>query len=101
MTSANDRQVGGEHYKADIQHWDFVLANGLGYLEGQISKYVTRWRKKNGMQDLYKARHYLEKLIEVEEAKLATDNSNCLIDKKVVDTTFNVAYERRPDEWRR
>ena len=64
FASANERQVGGGHYKATIQHWDFVISNGLGYLEGQITKYVTRWDKKNGLQDLYKARHFLDKLIE-------------------------------------
>ena len=67
--AANERQVGGTHYQAEIQHWDYVLANGLGYLEGQITKYVTRWRKKGGVEDLEKARHYLEKLIEVAEAE--------------------------------
>jgi len=63
--SSNDKQVGGEHYKASIQHWDYVLANDIPYLEAQVIKYVTRWKKKNGMQDLFKAQHFLEKLIEV------------------------------------
>ena len=66
---ANSSQVGGGHYKAHIQHWDFVIANDLGYFEGQITKYITRWRKKNGVQDLLKARHFLDKLIEVAEAE--------------------------------
>lgn len=65
--SANDKQVDGNHYKAKVQHWDFVVSNNLPYLEGCITKYVTRHRKKNGLQDLYKAKHFLEKLIEVEE----------------------------------
>jgi len=63
---ANDVQVAGEHYRTPIQHWDYVLANDLGYFEGQITKYVTRWRKKNGLEDLHKARHFLDKLIESE-----------------------------------
>lgn len=61
--SANDRQVGGSHYQSQFQHWDFVayyLDNR--YLEGQITKYVSRWRKKNGLQDLEKAEHFLSKL---------------------------------------
>ena len=66
MSKANEKQVAGQHYRAKIQHWDFVVAAGLGYFEGQITKYVTRWRKKNGVQDLQKAEHFLEKLIEVE-----------------------------------
>jgi hypothetical protein len=61
---ANDYQVGGEHYQAKFQHWDLAAHNHLGYFEGQVTKYVTRWRKKNGLQDLDKAMHYLQKLIE-------------------------------------
>jgi len=67
---ANDTQVGGEHYRSPIQHWDYVLANEIPYMEAQIIKYVTRWRKKNGIEDLHKARHFLEKLIEWETANL-------------------------------
>lgn len=63
---ANDKQVGGDHYDAPIQHWDLVVANKIPYLEAQVIKYVMRWRKKNGLQDLEKARHFLEKLIETE-----------------------------------
>lgn len=65
--SANDRQVGGTHYRADYQHWDLVLKIRMGYLEACSTKYVTRWRKAEGLMDLEKGLHYLEKLIEVEE----------------------------------
>jgi hypothetical protein len=65
----NSRQVGGTHYKSDIQHWDFVWANDLNYFEGQITKYVIRARKKNGLQDLEKARHFLDKYIELLSAE--------------------------------
>jgi hypothetical protein len=61
----NDNQVGGTHYKTAIQHWDFVAQYGLGYFEGQVTKYVTRWRKKGGVQDLRKAKHFLDKLNEL------------------------------------
>lgn len=64
-TEANSRQVGGEHYKSDIQHWDYVWENNLDYFQGQITKYVSRWRSKNGIQDLEKARHFLDKYIEL------------------------------------
>lgn len=71
--SANETQVGGAHYQTPIQPWDFILANGLGFLEGNIVKYVTRWKQKGGVEDLRKARHYLDKLIEtatpIDEAK--------------------------------
>lgn len=68
--TANDTQVGGDHYKAKaVQPWDFIIANGLGFLDGNIVKYVTRFRSKGGVEDLRKAQHYLEKLIEVEAEK--------------------------------
>lgn len=67
-SEVNATQVGGTHYKVAIQHWDFVAAYNLGYFEGQITKYVTRWRKKNGAQDLQKARHFTLKLIELAKA---------------------------------
>ena len=68
MTSANETQIGGNHYKdKTIQPWDFIAANELGYFEGNIVKYVSRWRDKGGMLDLKKAKHYLDKLIELEE----------------------------------
>lgn len=66
--AANDRQVAGSHYQAEIQHWDFVLANDIPYLEAQVIRYLVRWRKKGGLVDLEKAKHYLEKLIEYETA---------------------------------
>jgi len=69
MNRANDRIVGGLHYYSPIQHWDYVVANDLGYFEGQITKYVTRWRKKGGLEDLRKAEHFLQKLIEITEQK--------------------------------
>jgi hypothetical protein len=64
--SANDVQVGGSHYKDHaIQPWDYIIANNLGYLEGNVVKYITRWRQKGGVDDLRKVVHYAEKLIEV------------------------------------
>ena len=66
--SANDRQVGGNHYKKHgaLQHWDLVHHFGWSYFQGQIIKYVMRYKDKNGVQDLEKARHFLDKLIELE-----------------------------------
>lgn len=66
---ANDIQVGGGHYKSEYQHWDFVADVLEGrYMEGQITKYISRWYKKNGLQDLQKAEHFLNKLLEQETA---------------------------------
>lgn len=72
MSDANDRQIAGTHYKQlRIQTWDYIVANEIGYLEGNVIKYVSRWRSKGGIQDLMKARHYIDKLIEVAEDEAA------------------------------
>ena len=63
-------QVGGDHYKnMKIQPVEYIHANGLGYFEGNVVKYISRWRSKNGILDLEKARHYLDLLIELEQNK--------------------------------
>lgn len=64
MTKANEMQVGGDHYRSDYQHWDLIIATGMAYLEGQATRYIARWRKKNGLEDLKKALHYINKLEE-------------------------------------
>lgn len=63
--SANDTQVAGTHYRTAHQHWDLAAALQLGYFEGQISKYVTRHRTKKGKEDLEKALHFAQKLLEM------------------------------------
>ncbi len=64
--AANERQVGGSHYKTGtIQHWDIVAQHKLDYFQGQVTKYVMRWKFKGGIQDLEKAQHFLEKYIEL------------------------------------
>ena len=68
--NANAIQHGGTHYKDKaVQPWDYIASNNLGYFEGNIVKYVSRWKDKNGVEDLKKAMHYLQKLIELTEAK--------------------------------
>jgi hypothetical protein len=65
--SAKETQVGGDHYKEfPIQPVEFIHRNELGFVEGNIIKYVVRHRTKNGKQDLEKAAHYLRLLIEME-----------------------------------
>jgi hypothetical protein len=65
--SAYDEQIGGDHYKGmAIQPFVFIHRNSLGFAEGNIIKYVSRWRAKGGIEDLKKARHYLDLLIEAE-----------------------------------
>lgn len=64
---AISEQVGGDHYKAlPIQPVEFIHQNELGFIEGNIIKYVVRHKHKNGKQDLEKAAHYLRLLIEME-----------------------------------
>jgi hypothetical protein len=68
--TADAVQISGTHYKDKaIQPWNFIIANDLGFLEGNVIKYICRFKDKNGLVDLHKAKHYLEKLIEVESGK--------------------------------
>ena len=68
--SALDKQVGGSHYRdKGIQPIIYIHANNLGFCEGNVVKYLTRWRDKNGLADLEKAKHYIELLIEMETRK--------------------------------
>lgn len=64
---ALDVQVSGDHYKSmAIQPVEFIHANNIPYLEGNVIKYVARWRSKGGIADLEKAKHYIDLLIELE-----------------------------------
>ena len=66
-TSALDKQVSGNHYKdCGIQPIEYIHANGLSYFQGNVVKYVTRYKDKAGKADLEKAIHYLELMIELE-----------------------------------
>lgn len=68
-TVALHTQVGGSHYKdMKIQPVEFIHANGIGYFEGCAIKYLSRWRKKNGIEDLKKAQHFIQLLIDLESA---------------------------------
>ena len=62
------QQVGGDHYsKLAIQPVEYINKNNLTYLQGNIIKYVTRYKDKNGVEDLQKAKHYIDLLIELED----------------------------------
>lgn len=68
VDSALTKQCGGDHYRAmAIQPIEFIHANGIPFAEGCVIKYVARWRAKNGIADLEKARHFLDLLIELEK----------------------------------
>lgn len=70
-SSKEDRQTEcsstnpGHYNQGTIQPWDFILDHDMGFLEGNIIKYITRYKKKGGREDLLKARTYLDKLIAV------------------------------------
>ena len=67
VESALSVQIAGDHYKKlAIQPVEYVHANKMGFVEGSVIKYVTRWRDKGGVRDLEKAKHFLDLLIELE-----------------------------------
>jgi hypothetical protein len=67
MSDSLSTQIGGSHYtKLKIQPMEYSMANGLDACQHTIIKYVTRFRDKNGLEDLRKARHALDMLIEFE-----------------------------------
>ena len=64
--NALEKQVGGEHYKLPIQPIEYIYKNKLGFLEGNVIKYITRHKDKNGAEDIKKAIHYCQLLLELE-----------------------------------
>ena len=64
------KQVGGSHYKDyKIQPVKFIIKNNIGFVEGNIIKYILRFKEKGGVQDLEKAKHYIELLIDSSKGK--------------------------------
>lgn len=62
--AVDKKQVGGKHYKNEhffYQHWSMVIDTNMHYLLGCATKYISRWRDKNGLEDLEKSIHYIEK----------------------------------------
>ena len=63
-------QVGGDYYKnLVIQPVQYIQANKIGFCEGSIIKYATRWREKGGITDLEKIKHFCDILIDGEKAE--------------------------------
>lgn len=76
-TSAFDSQIGGSHYKDfPIQPIEFIHKNNLGKLQGDVIQYVVRYKGKNGKQDLIKAIHCLQLLVELDYGKEDTSDPN-------------------------
>ena len=77
MAAALDVQVGGAHYKdMPIQPVEFIHRNGIGFCEGAAIKYLARWRSKGGLEDLRKARHFIDLLIEMEQGQGQKDGDD-------------------------
>jgi len=67
-TTALSVQIGGDHYKdLVIQPIEYIHANKIPFIEGCVIKYISRWRNKNGIADLQKAKHFIDMLIELEQ----------------------------------
>ena len=72
--SSLDEQVGGDHYrKMAIQPIEYIVKNRLGFIEGNIVKYATRHRDKNGAEDVRKIIHYARMLLEMEYGEKGGD----------------------------
>ena len=64
------KQIGGNHYlKYKISPVEFIIKNNIGFVEGNILKYILRFKEKGGVQDLLKAKHYIELLIDSSKGK--------------------------------
>lgn len=101
--SANDKQIAGSHYKAKDgkQHWDICVEKRVPYLIGCATKYLFRWKDKNGIQDLEKALHYVEKTVEtyefehvkkmVEDAEIPSTVG--VVERKIALLLFNFTFQ--------
>ena len=64
---SKEKQIGGDHYKGyKIQPVEFIHANEIPFLEANVIKYVMRHKDKNGLEDLQKAKHYIDLLIQLQ-----------------------------------
>lgn len=83
-TLASEYQVGGDHYRAKkVQPWTAMeawmsRAEFEGFLRGNVIKYIARYRDKDGLKDVYKAKHYLERLVELLEETQRLKDQDCV-----------------------
>lgn len=97
--SALLRQVGGEHYKnLVIQPVEYIHLNELGFIEGSVIKYVTRWKDKGGYTDIRKAIHLLELLLEL-ECELPKDAKPSECERCPGVSHYDAGYRRVGSGW--
>jgi len=96
MTKALDRQVGGKHYREmAIQPAEYIMRNGIRFAEGCVIKYVSRWRDKGGVEDLRKAIHFLEMLIEYEVNPVETRPRSAVVEQNMLEADVPLSGLRK------
>lgn len=96
MTNALDRQVGGKHYREmAIQPAEYIMRNGIRFAEGCVIKYVSRWRDKGGVEDLRKAIHFLEMLIEYEDEPVETRPRSAVVEQNMLEADVPLSGLRK------
>jgi|TARA_R110000796_G_scaffold35057_1_gene90341 hypothetical protein len=78
LTESDNNSVTSPSYYGDyvVKPIDFIVNNNIPFAEGNIIKYVVRWKQKNGVEDLKKAKVYLDKLIELGEQNLDKEGNS-------------------------
>ena len=93
---ALNKQEGGDHYKnLKIQPIEYIYANDIPFIEGCIIKYATRWRSKNGIEDLKKIIHFAEILIDLEQKKIDETGWNTLSCESCHKVTLIKGYKNK------
>lgn len=93
----NDIQIGGSHYdKTGEQHWDRAWRLKYDFFQYQITKYVERWKAKNGLEDLKKAQHFMNKYVELIESEYQAKEVDNTGD--YVKSSINDAEQRKREQ---
>lgn len=72
-----------------LEHWDTVVLFDLDYFQSQVWRYVSRWKKKDGIKDLRKAQHFLQKYIELEELR---EKDPTTFKRRLAELAIGLAY---------
>lgn len=75
--SALTKQIAGSHYKGKaIQPVEYIHSNDIGFLPGNVIKYITRYKDKGGADDVKKAIHYCQMILELEYKEVPDDSND-------------------------